>query len=157
MTFADNGGIFPYALRKILDGTLNDFTSYTKKAMILTVAPDGSEDFVSDLTEFSGTNYTGGYGGSGRKTLSGSFTWGVNAAGDGLQRVTVSYGSQVVWSSLGTAGDAIRGICIITEITNDAASIPLIWIPFNGEYDLDGGTQTLTLPTYLFQIDPNGS
>ena len=75
MAFQTAGGtLFPYALEALLEGTFV-FGSVTKKAMLLATAPTGVEDFVDDLDELSTTNYTGGYGGSGRKTMSASFTF----------------------------------------------------------------------------------
>lgn len=146
MAFATSTSWFPLTLAKEQSGTVN-FAGSTKKIMIVTDVPTGSEEFVSSLTELSTTNYAAGYGGSGRKTMSGTFTF--TAGDDGLIEVALTYSTTVEWASLGTSSNTIKGFVILTETGGaDTSSIPWIWLPVaNGSYTLTGATQTLTLPS----------
>lgn len=67
--------VYNRAKKQLLDATIN-LTSATIKAMLVTAAyvANADHDFVSDgpaANELSGTGYVAGYGGAGRKALSG--------------------------------------------------------------------------------------
>ncbi len=77
----------------------------------------GADDFVDG--ELSGTGYTGGFGGSGRKTLA-SKTVVYDAAND---RVELD-AADVAWTAI-DAG-TIAQATLLKEITNDAASLCVV-------------------------------
>lgn len=107
------------------------------KAMLLGTGytPNKDHDFVDDINsnELTGTGYTGGFNGSGRKALTVTLTQ--DDSGD------VSYAdcADQTWSSI-DAG-TIGYIAIIKEVTNDAASI-IIAIIDVADVVTDGGNYT---------------
>lgn len=112
-------GMYNRALKEILDRTL-DITSGMK---IMLVKPgytyDPDHDFISDLgaNEISATNYTGGFGGGGRKAATLTFE-----EQDANNRAIVKIGN-LTWTALGGAvNDTIGGAVLVKEITNDGAS-----------------------------------
>jgi len=139
-----NGG-----LKRILEGSVN-LTSDTLKMMLLDNAyvlnPD--HEFISDILarEVAGTGYTGGFGGSGRKTLAGkSF-----AKDDTLNEARFD-ATDPVWSGadFGTAGF----LALVKEVTTNADS------PVLGILDLGtggvltkGGSFTVQLGTYAMKL-----
>lgn len=158
MAFSTNGGWFPIALRKHLSNTV-DFVAATKKVMIVSAAPTGAEEFVSELTEVSTGGYTGGYGGASRQTLSGSFTFGSDVSDLDALLVTLAYGTNVTWAALGTPGDTIAGWVILTETGGaDTSSIPWIFIPVTGgSYTLEGAAETWEPPASLATANLSGA
>lgn len=97
------------------------WTSSTIKALLVGsgFSFDKDNDFVSEITELpNGTNYTGAYNGSGRKTLT---TPTVNLD-DTNDRIWFD-ADDITWSAI-SAG-TIYGLVIFHEITSDALS-PLI-------------------------------
>lgn len=103
----------------LLSGEL-DLTNDTLKVMLLDAdyTPNADHDFVADIVadELSGTGYTGGFGGSGRKTVT-SKVFTINDTND---RGEFDAGD-ITWTSInaGTVGCAV----LIKEITDDSASI----------------------------------
>jgi hypothetical protein len=135
------------ALYEIFKQNLDLESSTPFKAMLV------NEDFtfaaddvnVSDIVanEWSGTGYTGGFNGSGRKTITGTLTQ--DGAG-GIIKWDGADPSQ--WTSLN--GDDIQGVVIILEITNDAASLLICFIPNTG------GDQTTNGSPITFQFNADG-
>ncbi len=105
--------------KEILDGTI-DLSSDTIKVIPVgsgyTFNPDhtvadagGANDVVDE--EIVATNYTGGWGGSGRKTLSNK-SWSVDNTND----MAVFDADPITWSSLGGAtNDTINAFIIVKE------------------------------------------
>jgi hypothetical protein len=110
-------GWYTSGLADVTSGTI-DLDTDTIKLILVTSSytPDADHDFASDLTnELSGTGYTGGYAGSGRKTISGA-AWSTDT---GNNRIEFTF-SAVTWTAI-NAGNPKYAI-LVKEITNDAAS-----------------------------------
>lgn len=152
MAFATQTSWFPKSLAKDQNKTLN-FITATKKIMLVNAIPDGDEEFVSELTEYSGSGYTGGYGGSGRKTMSGTFAYTADVSSLTDLHVDLTYNTTVQWATLGSGGDTFAGWVILTETGGaDTTSIPWIWIPLaDTTFALNGVTETLTVPDPLIK------
>lgn len=122
----------------ILSGAV-DLTNDTIKVMLLdsSFTPAATYDYVSEISsdELSGTGYTGGFSGSGRKTLA-SKTFTENET-DG---VAVFDAADSSWSSI-NAGVASCA-AIIKEVTTDADSLVLGFVEFTNR-TTNGGTITL--------------
>ena len=100
------------------------------KVMLLTSAytPLATANFVSDVVanEMSGTGYTGGLGGSGRKSLtSKTFTE------DDATATATFDAADLTWTAI-TAG-TFQHAAIIKEITTDADSLVLGFISFTAQ------------------------
>lgn len=150
--------IFPHALSKGLNQTYN-FATITKKAILMATAPTGDDEFLDNGTandissrELSTTGYVGGFSGAGRKTLTGSFTISVDVSDTTSLKTIITHSTTYTWATLGTAGVSVAGICIVAEVTNDAASHPLLWLPFEEPYELSGASETWTPPATLVTV-----
>lgn len=152
MAFATQPSWFPKSIVKHLSNSV-DFVGATKKIMIVEAIPDGDEEFVSELTEYGGSGYTGGYGGSGRKTMSGTFAFTADTSVLTDLHFDLTYNTTVQWASLGSGGDTVSGWVILTETGGaDTTSIPWLWIPIaDATFVLNGVTETLTLPTPILK------
>lgn len=113
----------------IADNTLN-LLSDTIKVMLVDASYTGNrdDDFVDDGSandpqshELSGTGYTGGFAGSGRKTLASKTITEVDAS----DRAEFT-AANVTWTAI-NAG-TIGGLVLIKEITNDAASLVIAFL-----------------------------
>lgn len=143
--------VYTSGLAKIMGmATAVAYLSDTIKALLLGIATpytvNADHDFldeggVNDPTdaEISTTNYVGGFGGAGRKTLA-SKTISVN---DTNNRVEVD-AADVVWTALGPAsgGPTLAAAVITKEITNDAASPMFAYLDFTDTV-VNGGDVTL--------------
>ncbi len=99
----------------------------------------GADDFVDG--ELSGTGYTGGFGGSGRKVLgSKTVVWD-----SGNSRVELD-AADITWSAI-DAG-TIEHATLIKEITNDLASLCLV--------EVDLATQVTNGGDITIQWDAEG-
>jgi hypothetical protein len=97
---------------------------------------------VSQITnELSGTGYVAGFGGAGRKTLTGKLV----VTNDALNQ-TEFKADNPLWSAI-NAGTA-KAAVIIQEVTSDADSIPLAYI--------DSATERATTGVDLPVQWPNG-
>lgn len=152
MAFSTQISWFPKSLAKDQGKTLN-FVAAAKKIMIVSAIPDGDEEFVSELTEYSGSGYTGGYGGSSRNTLAGTFAYTADVTDLNDLHVDLTYNTTTSWATLGTNGDTVAGWVILTETGGaDTTSIPWIWIPIaDSSFTLTGVTETLTFPNPLIK------
>lgn len=108
-----NGG-----LAGILDHSI-DLLADTIKVMPVTAAYtyDADHKFVSSASgsEVSGTGYTGGFGGSGRKALASKTV----TQDDALDR-GVFDAADMTWTGISVG--TIAALVLIKEVTNDAAS-----------------------------------
>lgn len=129
------------ALVECMKGTL-DLDGSTLKIMLLksTYTPNPDHKFVSDLTpatyECNATNYTGGYNGAGRKTLS-----GLTVTEDTTNnRAVFDAADPSNWTALGgTTDNTLQYAAIIKEITNDAASLVVAVLDFGTTFTTNGG------------------
>lgn len=131
-------GWYNSGARDIADRTI-DYAADTIKLILVTSAytPDPDHDFASDLTnELSGTGYTGGFGGSGRKTI-GSKAFETDTTNN---RVELTFGA-VTWTAI-NAGNPKYAI-LVKEITNDAASRLIAYLDL-GTVVTNGGDLTIT-------------
>ena len=98
-------------------------------------SPASSE---SSLTTFAAseatcTGYTGGFGGSGRKTATVTLT-----EQTGSTRVVCILGN-LTWTALGGATNNTLGYAVwLREVTNDAASIPIAYLNFTVNVTTNG-------------------
>lgn len=119
---------------------LAELSSATLKVGLLkntyTFNPD--HKFVSDITagsnECSVTGYTGGFGGAGRKTLSGKTI----TEDTTNNRATFDATDPATWTAL-AAGNTLRYAFICEEITSDAASRVIAVLDFGADYVTNGG------------------
>lgn len=134
------------ALKLIADGTIK--ASDTLKVMLVksTYTPANHNDTVvsTNLTgnEIVATNYTGAYGGSGRKTatITNSADNTIGTAG-GDKWVF----SNITWTALGGAtNDTIGAAALIKEVTNDAGSTPILYWDLT-DTPTNGSDFTLTM------------
>lgn len=106
----------------VLNSTIN-LSSDTIKVMLVTSSYtfNADHDFISDVSanELSVTGYTGGFGGSGRKTLTGK-----SITEDDTNDRAYFTASNVTWATL-SAGQTIGGAILMKEVTTNADS-PLI-------------------------------
>jgi hypothetical protein len=130
-------GAYQNGISKILDGTI-DLDTAVLKIMLLksTYTYDPDHAAVSSLTEITGVaNYTGGFGGAGRKTAT------VAISLDNTNNKVIVTFTDLTWTALGT-GDTIGGAALVREITNDAGSIPVVFFDFT-DIPTNGGDVTL--------------
>jgi hypothetical protein len=129
-------------LRTLLLNHGIDLLSDTIKVMLVnnTYTPDKDHSFVDSITggsskELTGTGYTGGFSGSGRKTLASK-----TVTQDDTNDKGVFDAADVTWTGInaGTVGF----IVVIKEITNDAASPILAVIDVTPDVVTNGGDYT---------------
>lgn len=134
-------GWYSTGLKKCLDGTIALGTTSLKIMLVSsTYSFDPDTDTLDDGTsgdpnskELVATNYTGGYGGAGRKST--TVTLQTN---DTSNRVDIAL-SNVTWTALGGAtNDTIGGVILVYETGgSDSTSIPIAFFdltdtPTNG-------------------------
>jgi hypothetical protein len=133
--------VYNVAKTKFANGLL-DWDTNTFKAMLIATSYTADPDHatVSALTELAnGTGYTGGFAGSGRKTLATNSVVQVDASDRAELRVSVAS----VWSAI-NAGTA-KAAVIIREMTTDADSVPVAYIDSGGfPVTTNGGDLTIT-------------
>lgn len=129
-------GAYSNGVENIINGTI-DLDTSTLKVMLVNSAyvydPDhpnvnaGSTTANLLTNEIVATNYTGGFGGGGRKTATVTITEQTAS-----NRVVTIIGD-LTWTALGGASNAtVQAGVLIREITNDAASIPIVFNDFSG-------------------------
>ena len=131
-------GWYNSGVRDIVDRTI-DFSADTLKLILVTSSytPDADHNFADDLTnELSGTGYTGGFAGSGRKTI-GSKAFETDTTNN---RVEFTWGG-VTWTAI-NAGNPKYAI-LVKEITNDAATRLIAYLDL-GTVVTNGGDLTVT-------------
>lgn len=112
--------LYGQGLRSIIDGTI-DLLTDTIKVMLVTSSYtfDVDHNFADDVDAFelSGTGYTAGFGGAGRKTTASKTVTDVTASN------VVSFDfADLTWTGLAAAAGTIGGAVLLKETTNDAAS-----------------------------------
>jgi len=120
--------MYTRGISKIMDGTLNLDTA-TLKVMLVDSGYtfDKDHDFISSGAgtpggeELSGTGYTAGFGGAGRKTIANTAV----AIDDTNNRAELD-GDDVAWTAI-NAGTAAAAI-IVVEVTNDTDSYLVAYI-----------------------------
>lgn len=112
-------GWYNKGLAALMHGDFSLLSSGIKIMLLKTsYTYDPDHDFVNQLSEISATNYTGGFGGSGRKTLS------VTVSEDDTNNRGKAVFSNVTWSALGGAvNDTVGAAVIFHEGTSDADSV----------------------------------
>lgn len=143
-------GWYSTGLLKCLDGTINIDTATVKLMLIdngYSFNPD--EDTVNaalTAAELSCTNYTGAYGGGGRKTVAIALQ-----TNDTSNRVDIELngGADLTWTSLGgAANDTIGGAALIYETGgSDATAIPIAFFDFSPDVPTNGSDITLDITT----------
>lgn len=127
-------------LKSMVDATIA-FSSDTIKAILVNASYtyDADHDFANDVSgnELTGTGYTGGFGGSGRKTLA-SKTITNDTTNDRVEYDC----ADITWTAL-NAG-TIGGVVLVKEVTNDAAS-PIIAFLDPTNLVTNGGDVTLVI------------
>lgn len=121
-------GAYSRGVLNILNGTI-DLDTTALKFMLVdnTYTYDADHDFVNDLVEITATNYTAGFAGAGRKAAT------VTLTEQTASNRVVTIFSNLTWSSLGGGtNDTVQAGVLIREITNDAASIPIVFLDFTG-------------------------
>lgn len=145
------GIIIGPSFREVLKHTTNyDLDAAGLKIMLLRsdFTPDPDIQFVSSISSFEcgATGYVGGFGGAGRKTLTGNaltYDSGTNA-------IKFDAGDPAAWNPLGGAtNQTILYGAIIREVTNDAASPVFVIVKLASPY-LTNGT------SFTFQFNASG-
>lgn len=127
-------------LRTLLLNTGINLLSDTVKVALVTSAhtPNPDDNFMASYTasELSGTGYTAGFGGGGRKTLASKTVtqddtndWGVFDAAD------------VTWTAI-NAGTAAAAV-LLKEVTSDADSPIIAVVVFSSAITTNGGDFTI--------------
>lgn len=142
--------IYTPAMNSIVAGTL-PLNVATYKVMLLntvqTTTSNQSTQFVSTslgaVEIGSGgavDNYTRGFGGSGRKTVSLSLTAVTT------NPVGVIISANITWTALGgTTNDTIRGCALIKEVTTDADSPCIAYWDISPAVTTNGSNFTITV------------
>lgn len=123
-------------IENILNGTI-DLDTDTIKSMLLknTYTEDPDHDFVDDLAaqECDATGYTGGFNGADRLTTAVTITEQTSN-----NRVVTIFADKT-WTAIGGASNnTLEGVALIHEITNDAASIPIVFCLFSSTLTTNG-------------------
>ncbi len=123
-TMATNRGMYLIASGDV------DMRDDTIKVMLLTSAytPVATANFVSDVSAFelSGTGYVAGFGGAGRKSLTGKTFTEDDAGG------TATFDADnLTWTTI-TAG-TFQHAAIIKEVTTDADSLVICFVSFTAQ------------------------
>ncbi len=129
-------GAYSKGVSKILDGTIDLDTTALKFMLVdASYVYDPDHPFVSAgsttaniaTNEITATNYTGGFNGAGRKAAT------VSISEQTASNRVVTIFSNLTWTALGGAtNDTIQAAVLIREITNDAASLPIVFLDFSG-------------------------
>lgn len=120
---------------------LYDLDTDTLKILLLkstyTFDPDQTDVTTLAASECDATNYTGGFGGSGRKTAT------ITSAQDNANNEYHWAIADLTWTALGGASNnTLGGAALIKEVTNDAGSIPIAFFSFT-PFTTNGGDVTL--------------
>lgn len=135
--------IYNEAKKQVLEGTII-WTSQTFKAMLVgsSYTPNADDLFVSSIgaAELSGSGYVAGFGGAGRKTIAGK----VVTKDDTEDRAYLNC-SDFAWVGI-NAGTVVAAI-IIQEVTTDADSKLVAYLPLGAALVTDGSDILLQVPT----------
>lgn len=130
-----NKGVF-----LVMSGALDlDSASGIKVALMKnSYTPNVDDNFMSGISsnECSATNYTGGFAGAGRKSLS-SLTVTEDDTND---RGVWDAADPATWTALGGGtNNTLRYVAVIQEITNDAASPVICVLDMQADKATNGG------------------
>lgn len=135
----------------IFNGTI-DMVNDTINVLLVnsSYVANKDHDFVNDVTggEITATNYV-------RKTLTG----GAITIDNANDRSDLDY-ADVSWTALGgAANDTIDALVVFKQVTNDADSIPIIYIDTSTgspslPYTTNGGDLTININDILRLVDP---
>jgi hypothetical protein len=123
----------------VMDGTIDLLTTTLKLMLVDTNETFNSDDATLDAisnNEVSGTGYTGGFGGAGRKTLA-SKVVNPDQAND---RAEFDSTVDVTWSSISVG--TVRAAILCWENTADTDSIPIAFLDL-GDVVTNGGDLTI--------------
>lgn len=139
-------GAYTAGITAVLNGTI-DLDTTTLKVMLVdagyTYDPD--HPFVSSSSgaaniatnEITATGYTAGFNGAGRKTAT------VTVVEQTASNRVVVRIADLTWTALGGAvNDTVAAAVLIREITNDAASLPIVYLDFT-DISTNGGDVTV--------------
>lgn len=133
--------IYDSAKKAFLDGTIT--SGSTIKAMLVGTGytADAGHVYVSSASgyELSGTGYTGGYGGSGRKTLASK-----TVTVDSVESRAVFDAADLTWTSI-SAGTAAAVVLVVETGGSDATSLLVAYCDIP-DYVTDGGNLAVTWP-----------
>jgi len=127
----------------LLDGDIDMVIDSGIKVMLVGTGytPNKDHNFVNQVTsELSGTGYTGGFGGSGRKALASRAV-----TQDDTNDWSYFDAADVVWTAI-NAGTAAYAI-VIKEITDDTASPILVVVDVSPDIVTNGGDYTIQWAT----------
>jgi hypothetical protein len=131
---------FSRGILSIINGTIALATTAVKVPLCKsTYAPDPDESALTTMaaSEADCTGYTGGFNGAGRKT--GTVTLAEQTANNRV--VTII--ADLTWTALGGASNNTLGFaCLVREVTNDAASIPIAAMQFSSTVTTNGSDVT---------------
>jgi len=142
-------GYYNTGLLQIQNGTIDPDTDVLKIMLVGTgYSFDPDHTTVSQVSgsELVATNYAGGFGGAGRKTLT------VTALKDDtLDKVIFNF-ADATWSALGGAvNDTVAGAVVIKENSSDADSVPIFYFDLS-DLVTNGSSYTLD-----FAASPDGN
>lgn len=144
-------GAYVHGIRQALDGTYN-ITSATLKVMLVksayvfsqthTVVDDGTlTSTCLHANEIVATNYTGGFGGAGRKAATIAISEDMTNT-----RVVLTFTS-ITWTALGGAtNDTVAAAALIRESGADTTSVPIAYFQITAT-PTNGSDFTLTMAT----------
>lgn len=132
---------FSNGVEAILDGTI-DLDTTAIKAMLLknTYPEDPDQAFVDDGSandlashECDATGYTGGFNGADRLACT------IVTTEQTSNNRVVTICTDQTWTAIGGAtNNTLEGVAWIREITNDAASIPVVFLLFSATLTTNG-------------------
>lgn len=142
---------FDTAINLIATGALN-LSSDTLKIMLVTSSYAAAKTDTSVTTaaaaEIAATNYTGGFGGAGRKSAARSI---VNDTVANVVRMVLS--GNTTWTAIGgVTNSTIAAAVLIKEVTNDAGSIPVAYWPLALAVTTNGSDFSLTRDAVLGNV-----
>lgn len=136
-------------MQRILNGNVDLLTDTLKVVLLGSgYTPNKDHEFISDLgaNELTGTGYTSGFAGSGRKTLASKAVTKDNSA-------DIAYfdANDLTWTAI-NAGTAAYA-AIVKEVTSDADSPVLAIIDLSPDIATNGGDLTVQwAATGLFKL-----
>ena len=135
--------MYQEGIRRVIDRVMSgniDLLGDTIKVLLVgsSYTPDKDHTVVSDVSsaELTGTGYTGGFSGSGRKTL-GSKSIGVNNSTDKAYFLAANSS----WTAINAGTVAYAILC--KEITDDAHSPIICCVDISPDVPTNGGDYTI--------------
>lgn len=147
--------VYDQAMSDVASGTLNLATD-TLKLMLVTSSyaaaksdtAIGSGAGTPGGSEIVATGYAGGFGGAGRLSAPRTIVKDATA-----NVVRVVFNSDAVWAALGGATNAtIAAAVLVKEVTDDAGSRPVAYLPLASTLTTNGSGVTLTRDAALGNI-----